>query len=130
MTPWLWVALGGAVGAVLRFAVGELALIRGVTGFPWPTLFVNLAGSAVLAFLTAWAMGPDSLWARQSGLRFFATVGLLGAFTTYSTFNLEVLNLAIAGRWRSAVSYFLLTVVGAIVAGGAGLAVGRSMNPG
>lgn len=124
---WIWVALGGAVGAVLRFGVAEWALARGLTSFPWATLAVNLAGSAALGFVTAWAAGPDALWTRQPGLRMFVTVGLLGALTTYSTFNLEAINLALAQRWAAAGAYLGATVVGALVAGVAGLALGRSV---
>lgn len=127
MTYWLWVALGGAAGAVLRFGVAEWALARGLTSFPWATLAVNLVGSAALGFVTAWAAGPEALWIRQPGLRMFVTVGLLGALTTYSTFNLEVLHLMLAQRWATAGAYFGATVVGALVAGGLGIAVGRSV---
>jgi CrcB protein len=123
-----WVALGGAVGAVLRFAALEAALSRGLDQFPWATLFVNLVGSAMLAFIAAWAAGPDAMWGRQPNLRMFVTVGLLGALTTYSTFNLEVLHLALAGRWRSAVLYFSLTAIGALVCGGLGMVAGRALH--
>jgi CrcB protein len=123
-----WVALGGAVGAVLRFAAVEAALARGWVSFPWATLGVNLLGSAVLAFITAWAAGPEAMWGRQPNLRVFTTVGLLGAFTTYSTFNLEVLHLALAGRWRSAALYFGLTALGAVVCGGLGIVAGRALH--
>jgi len=124
----VWVAAGGAVGAVLRYAAVEIALARGLTHFPWATLAVNLTGSALLAFVTAWAGDPQALWSRQPSLRIFATVGVLGAFTTYSTFNLEALHLALAGRWRTALAYLSATVIGAVGAGVAGFALGRSMQ--
>lgn len=127
MTTWIWVALGGASGALLRWGVAEWTVSRGFTGFPWATLTVNLIGSGLLAFIAAWAAGPESLWSRQAGLRAFATVGLMGALTTYSTFNLEVLQLAMAQRWAHAAAYGLATGVGALAVAALGLAAGRAV---
>lgn len=128
MTYLLWVALGGAVGASLRYGALQLAVSRGAIEFPWSTLAVNLAGSFLLAVITAWAAGPGALWERQPGLRLFMTTGLMGALTTYSTFNLEVLHLAMGGRWRAAAAYLFATLLGAAALGLLGFALGRALH--
>ncbi len=79
----LLVALGGALGSVARYGVGELAR-RFVPGFPWGTLAVNVIGG-VLMGLVAGRLAE----APQEDLRVFAAVGVLGGFTTFSAFSLE-----------------------------------------
>ncbi|MGH8273723.1 MAG: fluoride efflux transporter CrcB [Gammaproteobacteria bacterium] len=90
MKIWLAVALGGAIGATLRFAVSRGAAGLFGTGFPWGTLIVNAVGAFAIGFLAAWfasrfAVGP--------ALRALILTGLLGALTTFSTFSFETLGL-------------------------------------
>ena len=80
------IALGGAVGAVARHYVGAQMLRLLGDGFPWGTLTVNVVGSFAMGALVEimalrWNVGPE--------LRAFMTVGILGAFTTFSTFSLD-----------------------------------------
>lgn len=120
-----WVALGGALGAVLRFLLGGWMALWAVPGFPWPTFTANLVGSGMLGFL-AGRLAPPSAAPR---LRAFLTVGLCGGFTTFSTFDLEVLRLLQAGSFGIAGMYSLGSV-GACVAGVmAGLHLGRRHFP-
>ena len=98
---WLYVALGGALGAVLRY--GVTGWVQGWTAgpFPWGTMTVNVVGSLLLGFAAAWleaaATGP--------GVRQFAAIGLLGAFTTFSTYSLEAVALLRDGDLWAAGGY-------------------------
>jgi len=116
--PWLLaaVATGGALGALLRFGVGAGLLHHSAAGFPWGTLSANVLGSFLLGFLAR------GLELREAGprLRAFASVGLCGGFTTFSTFDLESRILLAEGRTAAAVSYSLGSVavcVASILAG-------------
>ena len=117
----VWVAVGGGVGSALRYLV---ALGAGRTlgaAFPYGTLTVNLVGSLVLAFLVTRFAGPPG----ATGPRLALTTGAMGGFTTYSTFNYELLALIDAGRFGSALVYGGLTVLGALGAGAFGLWLSR-----
>jgi CrcB protein len=104
--PWLWVAIGGGLGSVLRFwAQGRM---QGAFPGPFPmgTLFVNLVGSAVIGFLGG-CFATGSPLAGQANLRLFLMVGVLGGFTTFSSFSLENMTLLRSGEARLAVLYVL-----------------------
>lgn len=102
-----YVAAGGAIGAVLRYAAG---VAIDSTQFPWSTLFVNLIGSALLAFIFFAAGGKMS-----DNAQFFLFTGIFGAFTTMSTFTLETVNLFYDGRILSAASNILMNGGGCII---------------
>ena len=97
----LYVALGGAAGAVARYGLGGWVQGLAGFGFPWGTLVVNLVGSLLIGFavryLEAVHLAPD--------LRALVTIGLLGAFTTFSTFTLETVTLLEDGAWGRAGAY-------------------------
>ena len=101
------IAIGGAVGAVARHLVGAQMLRLFGSGFPWGTISVNVAGSFAMGALVElmavrWNVGPE--------LRAFMTVGVLGAFTTFSTFSLDVAVLGGRGAVFPAALYVLLSV--------------------
>lgn len=121
MWTWVAVALGGAVGALARFGVARLFLAWGWTGFPWATLAVNGLGAGLLTSLSVVLTHRGAAPSVQFGL----TAGLLGAFTTYSTFNLELLFLFAEGRRWIALLYGVVTVLGALACGALGMVVGR-----
>ena len=98
------VALGGAIGAVLRFYVNESLPAE---SFPWGTLTVNLVGSVLLGSLTA-LLAVNALSEQQA---LFLGVGVLGAFTTLSTFSVEAATMADEGRWLMVLTYIGLTGV-------------------
>ena len=105
----LSVALGGAIGASLRFGVGAWTLRVFGPGFPVGTMVVNVLGSLVMG-LVAVAMVqrfPDTLGAYAP----FVMTGILGGFTTFSAFSLETLMLAQEGQLDKAVAYAIGTVV-------------------
>ncbi len=120
----LAVALGGAIGAVGRhFLAHQVALLAG-HGFPYGTLTVNVVGSFVFgALVEVMALA----WSPAAELRALLTVGLLGAFTTFSTFSMEVVLLAERGQTGTAALYIGLSV--ALSVGGflAGLAIMRTV---
>jgi len=108
MNMLLAVAAGGAAGALGRYwLIGGVAGLMG-NAFPWGTLAVNVAGCFALGVIVellalVWAPGPE--------LRAFLTVGLLGAFTTFSSFSVEVYLMAERGQWEMAVLYVAGSVV-------------------
>ncbi|MEQ9835949.1 MAG: fluoride efflux transporter CrcB [Roseitalea porphyridii] len=108
MSTILAVALGGAIGAVGRFAVvSGIGRLLGV-GWPWGTLTVNVAGSIIMGIVIelsalAWSPSPQ--------LRAFIVVGVLGAFTTFSSFSLEVVGLLERGQPVPAALYVAASVV-------------------
>lgn len=106
------IATGGAVGALLRYAVSGWAYRWMGTGFPWGTLSVNVLGSFVIGFL--WAASERTPF----GPRWtpFVFVGVLGAFTTFSTYALESLNLFREGEVRLALMNLLASNVLALLA--------------
>jgi len=120
MQPLLLVCAGGAIGSGARYLVSTWAARALGTDFPRGTLLVNLAGSFVLALLFA----LPARWATPE-LRLFAGAGVLGGFTTYSSFNYETLALLESGSGGLAVANVAATVTSCLVAGLAGLAAAR-----
>lgn len=120
----LVVAAGGAIGAAMRHLVNLAALRLAGPTFPWGTLTVNLAGSFLMGVLI-------ELLARKAGVsaevRLFAATGILGGFTTFSAFSLDVVVLWERGALFAAASYALVSVVGAVAALFAGLAIVRAL---
>lgn len=107
MWPYLWVALGSALGGVARFFVAAWAGER--FGAAWMgTVFVNATGSFLIGFIAA--LGPAS-FARQLFM-----IGVLGGYTTFSSFSLQTLELAHEGRWLAAGANVLLSVSVALLA--------------
>lgn len=122
MLPFLLVCLGGAIGSGARYLVATWAAGALGAEFPRGTLIVNLTGSFVLAAIMEAAVEGGGF---SPNVRLFLSAGVLGGFTTYSSFNYETLALLEQGSYRLASEYLLLTAVGCLVAGLAGLALGR-----
>jgi CrcB protein len=107
---YLWVALGGALGSVARYAV-SLGAVRWLgAGFPWGTLLVNVAGSFAIGLLAALATA-DGRPALGADARAFVMIGILGGFTTFSSFSLETLTLARTGALGAAAANVGLSLV-------------------
>ncbi|HEX7030560.1 MAG TPA: fluoride efflux transporter CrcB [Gammaproteobacteria bacterium] len=115
----LVVAAGGAIGAAFRYAV-MLAFGRGT--FPWTTLLVNVSGSLLFGFLAIWL---SARWPLAAELRAFLLVGVLGAFTTFSTFSWETLGLLQEGEITRAAVNMLASVALCVLAAAAGMWLGR-----
>lgn len=107
MTKYLLIAVGGAFGSVLRYALQGWVqrLVSG--GFPLGTLAVNVLGCLVLGFLAAAFTGPILI---REEHRVGLTIGVLGGFTTFSTFGLETFHLTNDGQFRLALANVLLSV--------------------
>lgn len=118
----LQVALGGAVGAALRYLtnVGAKQLLG--QGYPYGTLIVNIVGSFLMGVLVV-------VLARKGGneLAPFLMTGILGGFTTFSAFSLDTLTLWERGELMSAFAYVAASVLLSLAAIAAGLAVARSL---
>ncbi len=119
----LAVAVGGAVGALLRYAVRELLPPLADGRIPLATLAVNVAGSFLLGLLAGVMLQRATIPAE---LRLGVTVGLLGAFTTFSTFSVETVDLMRGGHWPFAVLNVALSVSGALIALWAGQSLARA----
>ncbi len=111
MKTFLFVAAGGAVGASGRYLVGILATHLSVGHWPLETLTVNAVGSCVLGVLIA-AMSFS--WTPSPEVRAFLVVGLLGGFTTFSAFSLDVVLMIERGREGAAALYVGATLAAAI----------------
>ncbi|MCC9625713.1 fluoride efflux transporter CrcB [Thalassospira sp. MA62] len=102
------IALGGAIGAVARHSVSAFMVSMMGTGFPWGTLVVNVVGSFLMGALIEFSalklsMGPE--------MRALLVTGLLGAFTTFSTFSLDVATLYERGNLGLSALYVIVSVV-------------------
>lgn len=106
----LSVALGGAVGAVLRYQMGRAVThIAGPnSAFPWGTLCINLVGSLAMGLLAGWLVRSGSGF---EGTRLLLGVGLLGGFTTFSAFSLDMMLLIERGTPGLALAYAALSVL-------------------
>lgn len=117
MSLLLFVAAGGALGAVARYGLsGWVQSLSGGT-FPWGTLVVNVLGCFLLGFV----FRVLQLSALSPAIRGAVTIGFLGAFTTFSTFGLETVGLLQDGRWARAAAYAGGSVAIGVVAVVAGL---------
>ena len=112
------IACAGALGALLRAGCNAAALRWLGGGFPWGTLAVNVAGSFAFGIVAGYARARGGL---PSGLETILLVGLLGGFTTYSSFAFQSVELLEQGRSAAAFAYVAATNVAAIAAAWAGL---------
>ena len=110
----LLVALGGGLGAVLRYFIANVGQSLTISEFPLGTLIVNIIGCALIGIVTAILVGPLSQ--HRDVLRLLLIVGVLGGFTTFSTFALDAFDLFEDGRLRQAVLYVVLSNVLGILA--------------
>jgi CrcB protein len=124
MNQIIAIALGGSVGAVMRFLVANGIYAWLGRNFPHGTLFVNVTGSFLMGFLTALMLQRFALAVEY---RAAILVGFLGAYTTYSTFALETLNLFEEGSLIKAGLNIFLSVVLCLVAVWYGLVLGRQL---
>jgi fluoride exporter len=124
MNHVLAIAGGGAVGAVLRYWVSNWVYTFSGRGFPYGTLAVNVLGSLVMGFLLVWLLERLS---NELTLRAFLLIGLLGAFTTFSTFSVETLNLIETGQLARALANVLLSVALCLAAAALGVLLARQI---
>lgn len=123
--PYLLVGAGGFLGANTRFAVNKAFLHFFGLNFPYGTFFINVSGSFLLGVL--WDIAVYSKIVSPDYMKYFLGVGFLGAYTTFSTFELETESLIQNGAFFSAAAYVVLSVVLGLAAVRLGLMAGRWM---
>lgn len=118
--PTVLVAIAGAIGAVIRYQIGVAV---GVRPFPWVTLGINVSGCFLLALILA---GPGvARW--SPGTTTAIGIGLLGAYTTFSTFGYETFTLLRTEQTGAALGYVALSLAGGLAATALGYVTGKAM---
>lgn len=121
---FLVVFIGGGIGSMLRHAVNQLGAAFFGVNFPSGTLFVNITGSLAMGLVAGWfAFRGEG----EQLLRLFLTTGILGGFTTFSAFSLDVALLWERGQTATAIAYSLGSVGAAIIGIFIGLGIVRSL---
>jgi CrcB protein len=127
LAVYLWVAVGGALGSVARFALGNAMLQAMGPDFPWGTLLINVSGSFVISFFGV-LTGMNARYPMSPEARIFVTVGLCGGFTTFSAFSLQTVELARTGHAMRAALYVAASAALCIIACAAGYASAAALN--
>jgi CrcB protein len=122
MARFLWICLGGAAGTGARYLLSGWLLRAAGPGFPWGTLAVNVTGSFLLGLIMQVALATDLI---SPTLRLALTTGVMGGFTTYSTFNYETLQYLQRNEWLAAFANVAATLLVCLVAGALGVLTGR-----
>jgi CrcB protein len=104
---FLAVALGGSLGAIARYTINNSFLASVFVSFPFPTFFINVTGSFFIGFLLTLATERVEI---GENLRLFLTVGFLGAYTTYSTFEFETFQLIRERQYLTSLFYAISSV--------------------
>jgi fluoride exporter len=128
--PLLLVALGGAFGGVGRFWLSGFVARRFGESFPWGTLAVNVTGAMAIGALAAIALDPASHAVLRLPLWLMLAVGVLGSYTTVSSFALQTLALARAGERWGALANIALSVTLCLAAATLGYSVANSLIAG
>ncbi len=127
MTRVLLICLGGAVGTGARYLLGGLVVRWLGPDFPYGTLLINVLGSFLIGLIQQ--VGLSTLLIPDT-LRLVLTIGVMGGFTTYSSFSYETLKLAEAGSWVGASLYVGLTTALCLGCCAVGLSLGRVLVEG
>ncbi len=127
MTLYLLIAIGGALGSVMRFAMSCFVAQQAGEAFPWGTLLVNVLGSFIIGFFATFT-GPDGRYLVSSAGRQFFMTGVMGGFTTFSSFSLQTLALSREGEWLRAGGNVVGSVVLCLVAVWIGHLLAFSLN--
>jgi CrcB protein len=117
---YLWVAVGSALGGLLRFAIGKLLLSFDVSvGFPIGTVFINVLGSFIIGYFGTLTLHSGK-YPVSDNLRLFVMIGICGGFTTFSSFSLQTFDLMRSGAWGRVIANIALSVVLCLTAVAAG----------
>ena len=124
---YLWIALGSALGGVTRYWLSGVVARRFGESFPVGTLIVNVTGSFVIGFV-ATLTDPGGRLLMSVTTRQFIMVGVLGGYTTFSSFSLQTLNLARDGEWLYACANVVLSVMFCLLSVWCGHVVARMIH--
>ena len=120
MILYLWIALGSALGGMARYACQVWGARMIGDTFPWGTLIVNIIGCTIIGFFATLAV--------RAPYRQFVMVGILGGYTTFSSFSLETLTLARDGQWAKSAGYLVGSVVFCLLGVFLGNLLGLAVN--
>jgi CrcB protein len=123
MNPYLLVAIGGALGSMGRYGTGVLVGKAWSASFPLGTMLINIVGSVAMGLFIGYLVRTTPAW--QADARLFVAVGVLGGFTTFSSFSLDAVSMLERGELGLALFYVLGSVIIGIAALFAGLVVMR-----
>ena len=126
-SEYLWIAFGSALGGVARYWLSGVVARRIGEAFPVGTLIVNITGSFVIGFVATLTDPGGRLWMSVTA-RQFIMVGVLGGYTTFSSFSLQTLNLVRDGEWLYASANVALSVMLCLLAVWFGYVVARMIN--
>jgi CrcB protein len=119
---YLYIAAGGAIGASARYLVAQALAARGESLVPWYTLIANISGAFLLGIVVTLSLERGVL---SEPWLLFLGVGVLGGYTTFSTFSYETLDLFREGLYAQAAAYSLGSLAMGVVAAALGVAVAR-----
>lgn len=122
MKMLLLASAGGAIGAGTRYAISQWFAAKGLIGFPWATLFINVTGSALMGITVGVLLVRTEL---PVELRVFLATGILGGYTTFSAFSLEIWQLIERGEAGLAAVYILASVVLSVAGLAGGILIAR-----
>ncbi|HUM07480.1 MAG TPA: fluoride efflux transporter CrcB [Acidocella sp.] len=127
IAAYIWVAVGGAIGSVARYALGNAMVLALGASFPWGTLLINVLGSFIISCFGMLA-GAHGRFPLPFEARVFVTVGLCGGFTTFSSFSLQTVELARNGQGGRALFYVIASVILCVLACALGVFVAQALN--
>ena len=127
MQAALLIGIGGAIGSVARYGLGELRARWLGAGFPYGTLAANILGSMLIGML-AGLLGVDGRPLLPMPLRLLLMTGFCGGFTTFSAFSLQTMELIQGGSWERAALYVLASLVTCLLGVWAGWTLALAIN--
>ncbi|MCE0484325.1 MAG: fluoride efflux transporter CrcB [Methylacidiphilales bacterium] len=135
VTQYLIIGLGGALGSMLRFGIAFLidstmtspSASKASPVFPWGVIIVNITGCFVIGFINS-ISAPEGRIFLSPLTRQFIMIGILGGYTTFSSFSLQTLNLAQDGQWFSAAANVVISVVLCLVGVWLGAMLAGTLN--
>jgi CrcB protein len=116
------ICLGAIAGAELRYALVRLFQPGWTGGIPWTTAFINISGSFLIGLIYARVCGPNK---RAQMIRLLIATGLLGSYTTFSTFSYETMTLIRQNEIANAIAYTAISLLGGLILCRAGYETGR-----
>jgi CrcB protein len=125
MNGFVWVFVGGGLGAAARHGVGALSSALLGSRYPWGTFLVNVLGSLLIGVLAEWFALQSQA---STNLRLFLITGILGGFTTFSAFSLEIGLLHERGNTAAAIAYAVLSVLCSVAAMFGGMYAVRQLS--